>query len=291
MAKKKTKANRKQNISFTLAAGFLAVLIVGSVALFVVTSLLHGKTTTEFNKSLYPVKYEYYVEAASKEFDVDVCLIYGVIRTESGFDPNAVSQAGAIGLMQIMPETFTWLQNYRTDFMPDKLLDSEELYKPNVNIEYGTYMLRYLLDHYNGETALVICAYNAGYGNVDSWLEDGTIPKTGVTSEDIPFTETANYLDRVTEAMNMYRTLYYDEIDYYTGDSETAQSVSSAADDIENINDESENFENSEDNEEYISSDEEYFSSGEDSEYREYSEENEYSYAEDEYADEYSEEF
>ncbi len=285
MAKKKTKADRKQNISFTLAAGFLAILIVGSVALFVVTSLLHGKTSTEFTKSLYPVKYEYYVEAASKEFDVDVCLIYGVIRTESGFDPNAVSQAGAIGLMQIMPETFTWLQNYRTDFMPDKLLDSEELYKPNVNIEYGTYMLRYLLDHYNGETALVICAYNAGYGNVDSWLEDGTIPKTGVTSEDIPFTETANYLDRVTEAMNIYRTLYYEEIGFYSSDSEAAQSVSSSAYDTENTNSDTEDSVYADAN---INEDE-YTSAEEDgeSEYREYSEENEDGYAADEYSEEW----
>lgn len=285
MAKKKTKADRKQNISFTLAAGFLAILIVGSVALFVVTSLLHGKTSTEYTKSLYPVKYEYYVEAASKEFDVDVCLIYGVIRTESGFDPNAVSQAGAIGLMQIMPETFTWLQNYRTDFMPDKLLDSEELYKPNVNIEYGTYMLRYLLDHYNGETALVICAYNAGYGNVDSWLEDGTIPKTGVTSEDIPFTETANYLDRVTEAMNIYRTLYYEEIGFYSSDSEAAQSVSSSAYDTENTNSDTEDSVYADAN---INEDE-YTSAEEDgeSEYREYSEENEDGYAADEYSEEW----
>ena len=284
MAKKKTKANRKQNISFTIAAGFLAILILGSVALFIVTSLLHGKTSSEFTKSLYPVKYEYYVEAASKEFDVDVCLIYGVIRTESGFNPDAVSHAGAIGLMQIMPETFTWLQNYRSDFMPEKILDSKELYKPNVNIEYGTYMLRYLLDHYNGDTSLVICAYNAGYGNVDSWLEDGTIPKSGVTSDDIPFTETANYLNRVTEAMNMYRTLYYDEIDYYS--SVSSDAVSSEADDSENLN--SDNDTSAAD-EEFTSSDEEYSPAEEDSEreYQEYYPEIEDGYADDEYAEEW----
>ena len=214
MAKNKKSDGRTP---FTIAAVMFGLLIAASVGLFIFSTVISGKTSQKFNESMYPVKYEYYVETYAKEYNVDVCLIYGVIRTESGFDPEAVSQAGAIGLMQIMPDTFTWLQNYRTEFMPEKLLDADELYKPQVNIEYGTYMLRYLLDHYDGDKSLAIIAYNAGYGNVDNWLSDGTIPKSGVTSADVPFTETANYVTRVTEAMEMYRTLYYDELEYYTG--------------------------------------------------------------------------
>ena len=212
MAKKNTSSDKKKNASFAVAAVILGAVLIVPILLLVVSTLLNSKTTRDLTKSLYPIKYEYYVESSAKEFGVDVCLVYGVIRTESGFDPNAVSQAGAIGLMQLMPETFTWLQNYRTDFMPEKLLDSSELYKPDVNIEYGTYLLRYLLDHYDGDVSLAIIAYNAGYGNVDNWLADGTIPKSGVTSANVPFTETANYLDRVTEAMEKYRELYYDEL-------------------------------------------------------------------------------
>ncbi len=226
MAKKEGRSDKKKNVSFTLAAGLLCVAVIVPIVLFVVSVLLHGRSTTEFSRSLYPIKYEYYVETYAKEFDVDVCLVYGVIRTESGFDPDAVSQAGAIGLMQIMPDTFTWLQNYRTEFMPEKLLDSSELYKPQVNIEYGTYLLRYLLDRYDGDVSLAIIAYNAGYGNVDNWLADGTIPKSGVTSENVPFTETSNYLDRVTGAMEMYRTLYYDELGYYSDKVSSAQTDS-----------------------------------------------------------------
>lgn len=195
------------------AAIILGGLILVSVALFAVSSLLHGESSKNLTKSMYPLKYEYYVETYAKQYGVDVCLIYGVIRTESNFDSEAVSPVGAIGLMQLMPDTFTWLQNYRTNFLPDNILDAKELYKPQVNIEYGTYMLRYLLDHYDGDTSLAIIAYNAGYGNVDSWLADGTVPRSGVTSEDVPFTETANYLTRVTEAMEKYRELYYSEYD------------------------------------------------------------------------------
>ena len=157
---KKTTGETKKNISFSIAVIGLAIVVIAPIVLFVFSALFHGKSTGEFTKAVYPVKYEYYVEKYSKEFDVDVCLIYGIIRTESGFDPDAVSQAGAIGLMQLMPDTFTWLQNYRTEFMPDKIIDSKELYKPGVNIEYGTYMLKFLLDHYNGNRSLAIIAYN-----------------------------------------------------------------------------------------------------------------------------------
>ena len=95
--------------------------------------------------------------------------------------------------MQIMPDTFTWLQNYRTEFMPEKILDPSELYKPQVNIEYGTFLLKFLLDHYDGNRSLAIIAYNAGYGNVDTWLADGIIQRD-VTAESVPFTETSNYI-------------------------------------------------------------------------------------------------
>ncbi len=213
MDNKKSAEEKKQKIAFRISLVALALVLVSSIVLFIVSTVMNGKTQTNFEKSFYPIKYEYYVESYAKEFNVDVCLVYGVIRTESGFNPDAVSQAGAIGLMQLMPDTFTWLQNYRTNFMPEKILDSKKLYEPKVNIEYGTYLLRFLIDHYNGDVSLAICAYNAGYGNVDNWLADGTISQKGVTSADIPFPETANYLDKVTESMETYRRLYYSNVE------------------------------------------------------------------------------
>ena len=142
MSSKKKTNDKKKNVSFIIGAGSLVMLIVVPIVLFVISLMLHKESAGDFTKSLYPIKYESYVESYSKEFGVDVCLVYGVIRTESGFDPEAVSQAGAIGLMQLMPDTFTWLQNYRTNFMPEKLIDSSKLYDPKTNIEYGTYLLR-----------------------------------------------------------------------------------------------------------------------------------------------------
>ena len=75
--------------------------------------------------------------------------------------------------------------------------------------------MRYLLDKYDGDRSLVICAYNAGYGNVDSWIEDGTIPNGNVSPSDVPFSETSNYLAKVTESAEMYRELYFSKLESY----------------------------------------------------------------------------
>ena len=72
-----------------------------------------------------------------------------------------------------------------------------------------------MLDKYQGDKSLAICAYNAGYGNVDTWIADGTIPNGNVSPENVPFTETSNYLSRVTESMEMYRKLYFSKLESY----------------------------------------------------------------------------
>lgn len=213
--KSKPKIKDKKNIPFIVITSLLGVSILIPLVLLIVSTLMNSGATKEFTKSLYPIKYESYVEKAAKEYNVDICLVYGVIRNESNFDPNVVSNAGAIGLMQIMPDTFTWLQNYRENFEPKKILDSDKLYDPKTNIDYGTYYLRYLLDKYDGDKSLVICAYNAGYGNVDSWIADGTIPSGNVSPSDVPFPETSNYLAKVTDSMEMYRALYFSKLESY----------------------------------------------------------------------------
>ncbi len=213
---KKKKKNKKNTAVKAVVISVLSVLTVVFLGIFILSaaSRIHKNAADKLNKSMYPLRYENYVEKYCKEFDVDKCLVYGVIKTESGFDPNATSPVGAIGLMQLMPDTFTWLQNYRTEFMPDKILDSKELYKPKLNIEYGVYLLRYLLDMYDGNTALAICAYNAGNGNIDEWLAQGIITPDNVDPDNIPFPETANYLVKVQAASEKYRELYFSDYVY-----------------------------------------------------------------------------
>lgn len=216
MADSKKRKNKSSNggktkTPFIVASILLCLAVIIPVILLVISSILGKSANDKLNESLYPLKYEELVAEAAAEYNVDIALVYGIMRTESGFDPEAVSPVGAIGLMQIMPDTFTWLQNYRTNFMPEEVLEPEELYNPEVNIDYGVYLLGYLLEQYDNNVSLVICSYNAGHGNVDAWLADGTLDAENVTAEDIPFPETSNYLTKVSSAMDMYNQLYFGE--------------------------------------------------------------------------------
>lgn len=240
--RKKKKRIDAKNMPFIAVASLLGLSLLIPVILLIVSVFMREDTIQDFTKSIYPIKYESYVEKAAKNYNVDICLVYGIIRNESNFDPNAVSGVGAIGLMQIMPDTFTWLQNYRENFEPKNIMDSDKLYDPKINIDYGTFLLRYLLDKYNGDKSLAICAYNAGYGNVDSWIADGTIPNGNVSPESVPFSETSNYLSRVTESMEMYRELYFSDVESYPDGLSSYEEVyyesseSSFSDDNESVN-------------------------------------------------------
>lgn len=181
------------------------IIITFSVVLVVfIASFAYSSGYEYFMKSFYPLKYNDYVTEASNKYNVEPSLIYGIIKTESEFDETAESNAGAIGLMQIMPETFEWLQTY-TD---DEYMTKNDLYSPKNNINYGTFFISYLLKKYKTERE-AICAYNAGMGNVDKWLKNPDYSSDGKTLDYIPFTESRNYVEKVLKSRDMYNKLYY----------------------------------------------------------------------------------
>jgi len=155
-------------------------------------------------RALYPVRYADTVEKYCSEFNIDPSLAYAVIHTESGFDPEARSEAGAMGLMQIMPETFHWLQGR---LEPDTDLPDDALYNPSVNIRYGVYYLS-LLDEMFSDDTLTIAAYHAGQNRVSGWLKDCEIPESGCTADDIPSSATGHYVHKVRKARDFYDALY-----------------------------------------------------------------------------------
>ncbi|HOG00793.1 MAG TPA: lytic transglycosylase domain-containing protein [Clostridia bacterium] len=192
--KKKLRVNPKRFIP-VLA---LLIILVG-VAGYYLSRALEKKT--------YTLAYAAEIQACAEEFGVDPYLVASVIFVESSGRPEVVSPKGAVGLMQIMPDTGEWIAG-KLD-----LADYTEasLIVPADNIRLGCWYLRYLLDRYeNRENALA--AYNAGPGNVDKWLKDENYAKDGRLTN-IPFEETAHYIERVDWAYGVYTELYHDEFD------------------------------------------------------------------------------
>lgn len=149
-----------------------------------------------------PYDYDEIIEMYAKENDVNKALVAAVIYQESRFKPAAVSSVGATGLMQIMPDTAQWLSvRMEIEYKKNDLKD------PEYNIRMGTYYLAYLLNKYNGSEQLALAAYNAGPGNVDAWLRDGRYSSGGDLIK-IPFKETREYVPKVIQMKEVYRSLY-----------------------------------------------------------------------------------
>jgi|SRR5271165_333825 len=134
---------------------------------------------------------------------LDPALIAAVIYTESKFEPRP-SVAGAEGLMQILPTTAYYLAR----LSGGSRFTAGDLATPRVNVAYGSYYLRYLLDHYAGNEMLALAAYNGGLTNVDEWRAHAEAEGRELTVEAIPFPETREYVQRVMTAQERYRSTY-----------------------------------------------------------------------------------
>ena len=153
------------------------------------------------------MRYEDIVTREAEKYDIDPALVYGVIRSESSFRPEVVSHAGAVGLMQLTPETFDWLQKKINN---GEYLPSERLKEPEINIAYGVFFLSLLKERFENEREM-LAAYNAGIGAVTRWLEDGEYSADGETLSAIPYPETEAYIERVLQSRGMYHKLYFND--------------------------------------------------------------------------------
>lgn len=151
---------------------------------------------------LYPMAYAQLIEREAHEFSLPPSLVYAVARTESHFDPEAESHAGAQGLMQLTPDTFDWVASL---YPPEN--GGEDLMDPLDNIHCGCALLRLLLDQF-GTLDVSLCAYNAGIGNVSNWLSEEKYTNDGENLHTIPYPETESYVKKVKAAMRKYQELY-----------------------------------------------------------------------------------
>ena len=180
-----------------------AVLILGGLAAVLLLPL-GEKAVREVT---LPLHHEDIIRQQARAKHLDPALIAGVIFAETKFRARR-SPAGAEGLMQITPDTARFIarRSGGTAFRESDLSD------PQINIQYGTYYLRYLLDRYGGNETLALAAYNGGEGNVDTWLVRASKRAQQFTRADIPFPETRAYVDRVEQARNDYRDTYASEL-------------------------------------------------------------------------------
>lgn len=182
----------------------LVGLVVAALLLVAVVSGLDAlkgvdKAVTEIT---YPLRYDDIIRQQARAKNLDPALIAAVIYAESDFRPGRTSAAGAEGLMQITPETARDIAR-RSGGTAFTL---EDLATPQINISYGSYLLRELLDRYDGDVDAALAAYNAGPGNADKW------GGSELKADEIPFPETRAYVEKVLEAQVQYRERYDSEL-------------------------------------------------------------------------------
>ncbi|HEY5045406.1 MAG TPA: lytic transglycosylase domain-containing protein [Solirubrobacteraceae bacterium] len=174
-----------------------------AVALVVVIGVMISQVDHAVNELTLPLGDASVIREQAAAKHLDPALIAAVIYAETKFEPRT-SSAGAEGLMQIEPATAEFLARLSGGYR----FTTSDLGTPSVNVAYGSYYLRYLLNHYGGNEMLAVAAYNAGLANVDRWVAKAHAEGGQLTVAQIPFSETRAYVQRVLEAQRAYRTTY-----------------------------------------------------------------------------------
>ena len=181
----------------------VGILVAGGVGLVLVLPSLRGA----IRRLELPLEHADIIRQQASDDRLDPALIAAVIYAETKFDPRT-SSAGAEGLMQILPSTAVFLahRSGATTFT------TADLATPQVNIAYGSYYLRYLLDEYDGNETLALAAYNGGEANVDRWVAAAHAAGRPFGLAAIAFPETRDYVAKVEQAESEYRADYPSEL-------------------------------------------------------------------------------
>jgi soluble lytic murein transglycosylase len=185
-------------------AAVAAAAVLGAVVAAVVVSGVLDEAVREIT---LPLKHDDIIRQQAADKNVDAALIAAVIYEESRFR-DQTSRVGARGLMQITPETADFIARRSGGIR----FQQSDLATPQINIAYGAWFLRYLIDHYDGNETLAVAAYNAGQSNVDRWVARAGGPARFDSARHIPFPETRAYVENVQERRQQYRANYADEL-------------------------------------------------------------------------------
>jgi soluble lytic murein transglycosylase len=177
---------------------FLTLIAVAVLGLSVAAAWTVREEPDFYLRARYPLAYAHIITGHARNHELDPALLAAVVYVESGFDPNATSAAGAIGLMQLLPDTAKGIA-LRTG--GDRFVVAD-LRDPEINVRYGSWYLDHLREKY-GSMRLVLAAYHAGQGNVDHWRAEGL---------GIPFSETRRYVQDVGRLRRVYSDAYGREL-------------------------------------------------------------------------------
>ena len=184
------KKTRKKTIKILIAIIAICIVIISAIIV-----------KKQMMKLLYKKEYTEYVSKYSEEYGIEEELIYALIKAESNFNSKAVSNRNAKGLMQLMDSTAREVANKNgIELTENNILD------PEINIQIGTKYIASLLEKYNC-VEVALAAYNAGSGNVDKWIKNGTIKSDGSDIEKIPYKETNTYVRKIMRDYKIYKEL------------------------------------------------------------------------------------
>jgi soluble lytic murein transglycosylase len=203
--------SRQAAISRRRTASPISRRTLGTLTALAVAALVVVLIASEVNHAVsklgLPLTNASVIRKQAAEKRLDPALIAAVIYAESKFAPRR-SSAGAEGLMQILPETAYYIAH----LSGGSEFTASDLATPSINVAYGSYYLRYLLDHYDGNEMLAVAAYNGGLANVDRWAARARAQGGRLTVAAIPFPETRAYVERVLSAQRDYRSTYAHEL-------------------------------------------------------------------------------
>lgn len=177
----------------TFKTTFLILFILAVLACITIACLYY----------LYPQKYSQYVDTYAEQYGIDTSLVYAIIKCESNFNKDALSNANAYGLMQLTKDTFEWGYTREHSAPPQNL----SLYDADTNIKYGCKVYSLLSAEFKNDT-VALAAYNAGRSRVKSWLDDKNYSYDSKTLSIIPYAETKAYVKKVINTQKIYKFLY-----------------------------------------------------------------------------------
>jgi len=178
-------------------------IILLILAVIVIAFIVFYYSIIRIAKQVYPLYYSSEIKKVAQEFNLDSSILSALIYEESKFEADALSTKGAIGLTQILPDTANFIAK---DLGYNNLL-RDSLFEPDINIRFGGYYYKTLLNRYEGDETLALAAYNAGFGAVD---------KANGSLENLP-EETQSFVKKVEKSKKVYTTLYQKELDIKDG--------------------------------------------------------------------------